>query len=143
MSKNGKKEIEKPRQRASQAELDQRIRAVQEWILLGHAHTDIINSCMSTWQITDRQAKNYYRDAYKQIRETTKADLNDRIAFHIAARQMLFRGLKDKTSPTGARAAIEILKDIAAIEGLYVNRTDLTSGGHQIHSQEIITTLEI
>lgn len=146
MSKNDKEQ--QPKQRATKYELDKRIVVVSGWILEGHSHSVIKASCVSTWKLTDRQAANYYKAATDKIQAETKEDLKERLAFHLAARRKLYNELTEKKKPQGVRAALDILKDIAMLEGLYIGKGTGSGGGSgeastgpQLHDQVIETTM--
>jgi hypothetical protein len=126
------------RKKANNIEKDKRIRQVMEWILAGHLSSDIINTCMQTWNITERQAYKYIRESRSRFRNLTEGEQKERLAFHITARLKLFKDLVDKKNPDGASVGLSILKDIAKIEGLYINKVDLTSKGKQLPSTPVV-----
>lgn len=150
MSNNGKNaQKEKKKQtRSSKAELDTRIDNVVDWLLAGYDVGRIKKSCVSTWEVTDRQAATYYAKAYKKIQDATQADLKERIAWHIATRTQLYNQLEKKKTPQGATAGLRILDSIAEIEGII--KVKAPSGGDAgaaagtaIHSQTYKVTLNI
>lgn len=105
----------------------QRVRQVQEWMLEGYLTPDIIKSCMAKWNIKEPMAFRYIREARQGFQAIRIKELEDRIAFHIAARLKLYNGLEGKTKSNGASVALEILKDIAKVEGVYVERVEQTN----------------
>ena len=114
-----------------------------EWILEGYMTKDIIDQCLRRFEIDERQAYKYIKKAKAIFKEASEDDIKERLAFHIAARMKLFNGMEEKKSPRGTKAALAVLIDIASLEGYYVNKTDVTSGGQQIHSQVIEATLTL
>lgn len=127
--------------RADKITLDKRVRAVMEWMMQGFMTKDIITQCTNQWGVDQRQCYKYIKEAKKIFVKVTEEDIKERLAFHIAARMNLYNGIEGKKTPRGAKAALEILKDIADLEGYYMQKVDVTTQGNPIHSQEIVTTL--
>lgn len=119
---------------SSQAETEKRIRSVQEWMMSGNSTSDIITQCCNLYGVERRQAYKYVEKAYKNFKELSDNNMEERRAFHIEARLKLYRDLKEKNTPRVAAVAVDILKDIAKLEGLYVDRQeiDITSDGERI-----------
>lgn len=103
-----------------------RIRSIQEWLMLGYATKDIISQGTTSWDVTERQVYRYLKEAKRWFLEETKEQLENRRAYHIATRMRLFKNLKNKETAGGAFAAMNILKDIAEIEGLYIKKIEHT-----------------
>ncbi len=112
-------------QKSTKVETDKRTRAVQEWMMQGHSSADIVRQCTAQWNITGRQAYKYIRKAYEAFREQAEKDMEARRQFHIQSRLKLFRDLQDKKSSKPAGTALAILQDIAKLEGLYVEKTEI------------------
>ncbi|KAF0193949.1 MAG: hypothetical protein FD166_3615, partial [Bacteroidetes bacterium] len=112
-------------QKSTKIETDKRTRAVQEWMMQGHSSSDIVRQCTAQWNITGRQAYKYIRKAYEAFREQAENDIEARKQFHIQSRLKLFRDLQDKKSSKPAGTALAILQDIAKLEGLYVEKTEI------------------
>lgn len=123
--------------------MELRVRTVMDWILAGHMTKDIIGSCGTKWNVDQRQAYKYIKAARVYFVKLTEEDIKERLAFHIAARMQIYVNLDDKNKPMGARAAVEILKDIAELEGFYMQKVDVTTQGNPIHSQVIEATLTL
>jgi len=69
-----------------------------------------------SWNIKERQLRNYIAGCYRIFRKNTDQKVEDKIARHIAIRQLLFQSARD----TGdIKTALEVEKDIANLEGLY------------------------
>lgn len=100
-------------------ETDKRVRHVVEWVLDCHDTADIISTCVSRWGVGERQAYNYLRDARKILKKQNDKDIEETKAFHVAARKKLFRGIPNKSDPYQAQVALNILQDMAKIQGGY------------------------
>lgn len=107
----------------------QRVRLVQQKMIEGYNSKDIINSIVKLWGIGERQAKNYIAAAYKDFKEFTAEDTDDRLAFHRAARLDL---LKWASGNGKKQFQLKILQDLAKLDTLYIERTDVTSKGESI-----------
>ncbi|MBK7885143.1 MAG: hypothetical protein IPJ81_16165 [Chitinophagaceae bacterium] len=129
--------------KADKLEVTKRVRQIMEWMLEGHLTNDIIKSCTSKWAIDERMAYKYIKKAKALFIEITAGELKERLAFHIASRMKIFTGIKDKEKPAVPRAALDVLKDIADLEGYYQQKVDITSKGNPIHSQTIEATLTL
>lgn len=112
--------------KADRSEIHKRIRTVQEWLMQGYSTTDIIMQCTSKWGISERQAYRLHEKAYDEFHELKKRGTKRRLYYHIETRMKLFRELKDKTSPSGARAANKILDSIAKLEGVMIEKHEVT-----------------
>ncbi len=115
-----------------------RVRSVMEWLLTGNSSTDVIRQSVLKWEISDRQAKRYISDAFKELRKATGADIKDRQALHIEARMKLLRGLKDIASPEGVNTALRIWDSTAKIEGLTIDKHE-----HKVKLQGKIQTTQV
>lgn len=118
-------------QKSTKIETDKRTRAVQEWMMQGHSSADIVRQCTAQWNITGRQAYKYIRKAYEAFRAQAENDIEARKQFHIHSRLKLFRDLQDKKACKPAGVALAILQDIAKLEGLYVEKTEVTVNDKQ------------
>jgi hypothetical protein len=104
--------------KSNKIEFEKRVRAVQEWILQGYATCDIIKQCTITWNVGSRQAFKYYSKAFDEFKEANKNTIEAKKSYHIAVRKKLFRDLKMKEEPIGARTALRIMDSMARIEGI-------------------------
>ena len=115
-------------------EFAKRIRSVQEWLMSGVSTTDIITQCKNKWELSERQAYRYVKKAYEEFRKMSEEDIENRRSFHIEARLKLYRDLKDKNVNKSAAVAIDILRDIAKLEGLYIEKSEISiEGEKKIH----------
>lgn len=111
--------------KSSKIEMDKRIRMVQEWMMQGHSTADIVRNITSKWDVTERQAFKYIHRAYVSFREVSEKNIENRRHYHLNTRLKLYRDLKGKEFPEGSKAALSILQDIAKLEGLYVEKTEI------------------
>lgn len=102
---------------------EERIRAIVSWIAEGYFTKDIIKQCNSTFGIKKSSAYRYLDFARKEMRESRIKKIEDIIAFHHSARMLLYNNLENKKTPNGVFAAMDILKDLARLDQLYVDRT--------------------
>jgi len=117
--------IKMTQQKSTKVETDKRVRAVQEWMMQGITSADIVRQVMVKYELKERQAYKYIRKAYDAFREQSEKDIEARRQFHIHSRLKLFRDLQDKKSSKPASTALAILQDIAKLEGLYVEKTEV------------------
>jgi len=115
-------DIEYERQRADKPLFYDRVRTVQEWLLIGKPVSDIIMNIAQNWNIGERQAHRYIREARKLFIEQNKAKSDEKLAFHISVRTSLYaKALHDKDIKT----ALAIMKDTAELEGLYTKKLEV------------------
>ena len=129
--------------KSDKVEFEKRVRAVQEWILQGYATCDIIKQCTLTWSIGDRQAFKYYKKAFDEFKEANKNTIEAKKAFHIALRKKLFRDLKMKEQPIGARTALRIMDSMARIEGITLTGKDSDFDGPVLEDDSVEVTLDL
>jgi len=66
----------KPRgDKTGQAELEQRIATVVDWLIAGQSYTKVVAVCCGEWKVCRRTAENYIADANQRIKETFQKDL--------------------------------------------------------------------
>lgn len=128
--------------RSDQSEKARRIEMVAHYLIQGYSHSDIIRNCKPTWNLTKRMVENYIREAHEFLVENIVKKLEERYAWHQAARLALYReNLKQRSKIEKSNLAIgdktlalsridrnimSILKDMARIDGLYVDRVEIT-----------------
>jgi hypothetical protein len=119
---SSKKTKKAPVKRITQAEMLLRKRNVAEWILDGNMPVDIVSSIQSKWGLKQRQAYYYIDGALELLEKNILGKLGERIAFHISVRLKLYKEVsEDKSLKSRERYTLmmDILKDIATIEGIY------------------------
>jgi hypothetical protein len=104
--------------KCSKVEEERRVRAVQEWILLGYATADIIRQVQNSYGINERMAYKYYKKAFELWNEENRVSMEHKKAYHLAFRRSLIKNLKDKSTPKGAKAALNIADSMAKIDGV-------------------------
>lgn len=104
-----------------------RVRAIQDLILAGHDHGDILTSIITKWGISERQAARYLKDGYEGFAELTGHEMKKRRGFHIAARMKLM-----KANSQRPKLQLDILDSLAKIEGIMVQKLDLSTDGAKI-----------
>lgn len=102
----------------------------------GYSSADIVTSGVEKWGCDERTMKRYIADAYEGFKEATGEQLETRRSFHIETRMKLYRDVTEKQKPGSAGVALEILKDVAKLEGLYVEK-------HEIRTEEVAVTLKL
>jgi hypothetical protein len=124
---------------------------VAQWIVEGHSHSDIIHNVTLNWGIEERQAKNYIARALELFVEENNVELKGKIAFHQKARLDNYRTLVDqrnkviKSSDIAIYAKVKLtcmisnqinatLKDMAKIDGLFVDKVDHTTKGEKLNN---------
>jgi len=109
-------------------ELSKRIRAVQEYVLMDYSRSDIIAQAMTQWGISKSQAVRYYYLAYDSWQEITEKDTARRLNYHIHKRMKLLRQIDREylKTPQGVKAQLDIVQDLAKLEGLYVRKLEVT-----------------
>jgi hypothetical protein len=124
--------------KANKAIVMQRARTVADWMTDGYFTRDIVEQGLVKWGVSERQVHDYIKEAFKIYREQTSKEIKDRIAFHVAARRKLYNRLKGKENADGARTALTILDSIAKIEGVFVEKIDVTSKGKELKTQTTV-----
>jgi hypothetical protein len=119
-------------------EKEKRIRIIQEWMLQDHITNDIVNKCVLSWGISDRQAMRYIADAKKGFSKATEKKLDQRMNYHIQRRNKLLRDLDPqyRKTPEGIRAQLKVLSDIAKLEQLYTLKIEVgTKDGKALQTE--------
>ena len=112
--------------KADKIEILKRLRTVQEWMMQGQNTTDIIRQCVSQWGISERQAYRIIEKGYDDFYLINKRHTKRKLYYHVEARRKLFRDLKDKNTPKGARTANLILDSMAKLEGVFIEKHEVT-----------------
>jgi hypothetical protein len=118
-----------------------RIRYVQDQLLAGHYTADIIDSVVLSYQVSERQAYNYLKDAVAEFKAFREKDVENQLGRHIATRWHLYKELLDagkgKRGKLGDPKIVAelraLLQDIAKLEGLYIERSETKVNGQITH----------
>lgn len=105
-----------------------RIRAVQEWILEDHPYSDIIKSIVNKWGISIRQAERYHHLAMRFFEDKHALSMERKKAYYIQRKKKIIRDMDPqfKKTPSGARAINKILDSMAKLEGVVIDKIELS-----------------
>lgn len=104
--------------KATKAQIEQRVRAVYEMLLLDTPYIDICRYVSKNWSVTTRTTDRYIRRANKLIVEDAARMRNNALEKHLAQRALIRnKALKDGDK----RLAFDILRDETKLLGLYPN----------------------
>lgn len=94
-----------------------RVQDVSRLLLAGAAHEDIRQFASAhNWNVSDRQLRRYQERAYKKLVKAAQQDQQQLLGRHLLQRRALYaRAMKTND----IRTALFVLKDEAALEGLY------------------------
>lgn len=89
--------------------------------------SDIVTFCVIEWGISERQAMRYIADAKTGFAKITDKKLENRLNYHIQRRNKLLRDMDEaeRKSPSGIKAQLDVLKDIAELEQLYTLKVEV------------------
>jgi len=115
---------------ANKVEKLKRIRIIQEYLIIGKNPKDIVTQVSMAWDITERMARDYLNEAFEDFAKMSGKDVEALRGFHVAARLKLLDWAMD--SDKRKTFALEVLQDIAKLQGLYTLKLDHTTGGKEI-----------
>jgi hypothetical protein len=128
--------------KSDKVEVEKRIRIIQEWLMQGQTTFDIIRQSVSSWGISERQSYRLLERAYDEFSQLKQRGTKRRLNYHIEARLKLFRDMKDKATPKGARAACMILDSMAKLEGVLIDKHEITGkDGQPIETTQTVVIL--
>ena len=107
--------------KSTNAEIEKRVKEITNLLLNGYSRLDIIQYS-SKYKVSDRQIDTYIKKALEGFRENIKEDLKTNFSIHINQRYNLY---KIAIKESNLKLALEILKDIAKLQGLYDNNIAL------------------
>lgn len=121
--------------RADKGEKLKRVRIIQEYLVLGKNPKDIVSQVSNQWDITQRMASYYVKKAFDDFRAMSGKDIETLRGYHISARMKLLDWAmeSDKRKPF----ALDVLQDMAKLQGLYVAKHDITSDGKEMNLVQI------
>ncbi len=116
---------------------------VAHYLVQGYTRKEIKDSCTATWNCTPKTVDNYIRSAYGQLKESLSENLEEQMGWHRSVRLRMFRErlsfrakvLKDASMSTYEKSLAltrvdksidNVISDMARLDGLYVERTELT-----------------
>jgi hypothetical protein len=103
--------------KSDKATVIRRVHDVVRLLVAGAEFADIRQfATVQGWQVRDRQIRRYMEAAYRRLARDTKRDRRQLLGRHVAQRKALYvRSVKGND----IRAALQVLRDEAALEGLY------------------------
>lgn len=113
----------------------ERIRIVQEYLLMDFPTCDIITQCQQKWGITDRQIYRYIKKGLESFQKMNEYAIDKKRAYYIHRRKKLLRELGEdyRKTPAGVSAMEKILQGIEKLEGLHVEKHDITTKGESLN----------
>lgn len=111
------------------AELDMKIRAIQEWILEDWPDCDIISQIQNKWSVAEEKAIDYLSEAKNRWLNQPNVLQDDKRKIRIESLKKLKRSLKIeyKGTPEGIKTILQIEREIIQLE----------SNGKQKHTKTI------
>ena len=127
-------------EKSDKKQLEERILEVSRQMLRGYPTKKIVHDSSLKWDISERQVKKYISKAYSMWHAEYKKRLKAGLDYHMAMRMKLYeeaykgKTIKmtklvkgnmvtmERTEDQDFRLCLEIAKDIAKLEGLYVER---------------------
>ncbi len=103
----------------------QRVELVFGLLVSGATRQQIITFCYEKWFVEEPAVDRYLRDARKYLAEQSDATITQNRNWHIAHRKyMMTKAVKAKNHSL----ELEVAKDLAKIQGLYVDKIQLMPG---------------
>ena len=111
---------------SNELEMEKRILEVSRMLLSGLSTREILHLASQKWDISERQTKTYIRRCYILWRQDFKKKRKAGLDYHLAKREVLY----NKNFNRGDfNACLEVAKDEARLEGLYVERKEVGTPG--------------
>ena len=136
-----------PEKEANKQKLEQRVLEISKKMLSGKATKEICRMMSLEWGVSERQIQRYISKAYKMWHKEYQKRLKSGLDYHMAIRMKLYEEaysgklVKETKYEKGRpvttegmvgqdfRLCLEIAKDIAKLEGLYVEKHDVKVEG--------------
>lgn len=127
--------------RSSNIQKEKRIRYTQELILNDIASVDIIKALVDKWGIGDRQAHRYIVEAKKSFVERNEDKIEQKIAYYKQRKLRIIRDMDpgEKKTAAGATAVSRILDSMAKMDGVLIDKVDVTTKGKALPAPEATT----
>lgn len=115
----------------SKVEKIKRIRLIQEDLINGILPAKIVEKYSGEWNLTERMINHYIKTAFDDFKKLSGQNIDSIRGFHLQARMSLleFAMSKEKYKPF----ALDVLQDMAKLQGLYVHKHDITSDGEKLN----------
>lgn len=108
--------------KTNKLEIEERILYISQLLLEGKRTKEICRIASEKWIISRRQVERYITSSYKLWHKEFKNKTKIILDYHIALRMNLYRIAYEKEN---YRNCLEMLKDLAKLEGLYDKNNDL------------------
>lgn len=115
----------------SKVEKVKRIRLIQEDLINGIVPAKIVEKYSDEWSLTERMINHYIKTAFDDFKKLSGQNIDSIRGFHLQARMGLleFAMSKEKYKTF----ALDVLQDMAKLQGLYVHKHDITSDGEKLN----------
>lgn len=112
--------------RVDKVEYERRIRNVQEWLVDDWPYQDVITQITKKWDLEERQAKRYIKDARERWSKAAQIKIDERRGRRIESLQKLKRSIKAEFmgTPAGMQAQLAIEKEIIKLEGIAIIKVE-------------------
>lgn len=130
-------------QKSTKIEKERRIKIVLAWILADALEHEIIDQCKLDFDVRERMARYYIKEARKMVWDIESDNLEEQIDFAVAKRKKLIRSLGKsyKDTPQGVRTILKIEDSISKLKGHFIKKVDVTSMGEAIAAKVTKITL--
>ena len=127
-------------EKSDKKQLEERVLEVSRLLLSGNSNKKIVQDSSLKWDISERQVRKYIAKAYTLWHKEYQKRLKSGLDYHMAIRMKLYeeaykgRAIKETKYEKGRpvtteklvdqdfRLCLEVAKDIAKLEGLYVEK---------------------
>ena len=128
-------------EKSDKQQVDERVLEISRQMLRGYSNKKICQNMSIKWNVSERQVNRYVAEAYSMWHEEYKKRLKAGLDYHMAIRIKLYeeaykgKTIKitkltkgqmvttESTEDQDFRLCLEIAKDIAKLEGLYVEKS--------------------
>ncbi len=118
----------------TQVERMKRVELVFALLVSGATRQQIINYCSENFGVEEVTTDKYLKDARRYFAEQNQGTIEENRAWHIAHRKyMMTKAVKAKNMGL----ELSIAQDLAKIQGLYIDRIQLTLGGKEDEQKTI------
>jgi predicted transcriptional regulator len=108
--------------RTNKIEIGERVLCISQLLLEGKRTKEICRIASEKWKISRRQVERYIASAYKNWYKEFEKRRRTILEYHVALRMNLYSiSYEQKNYPI----CLQILKDLAKLEGLYDKNNDL------------------
>lgn len=129
-------------QRSTRKQLSDRINYTYELMMNDIPTNEIKRALVNKYDVNVRTVERYIHYAHKFLEEKNEMTRRRKLAWYKARKIRLLRDMdpKEKKTAAGVRSADGVLNSLAKMEGVLVDKVDVTTGGEKINRQTIIKT---